>query len=696
MEIPKVETFVERVFGVSCTQLNRHFKNTRDKAVWYKINHNTNTMFTPGMDVLRVNQAELTNFLGAAEVFLFSEIGAPEFDWEHLNLEWYYERNSIIEFLTRMAEYGGPERLVACDIETRDLSWDNNELLSIAFSTSDDTCFALSGITNDLYSLLTKALTNPHIRYAWHNGIFDCTRLKYICGVDARIDEDTMLKHYAQVSEVKGTHGLKTLGPVYLQAPQWDDELDAYKKKWCRDRKVKLADFKYDMLPLEVLIPYMQRDAIAGRRLVEVLDRVKEPGTDWIYRKLIEAANVFVRLELNGVMLDMESTKALEKSLREELEVAATQVKDGVAHLWDSVQYAKDTGSKYVEEFNLNSPKQLKWLLSKAVGMQLESTDAATIEALMERADEYPEHTKNLLIGIAKTRKAGKYLDTYVVAMQKQMCADGRIRGSYLLHGTETGRLSSSGPNMQNLSKEVKPIFCASPGYKLVQLDYSQAELRVLGVLSGDEFLIQSYRDDKDLHSNVAQKIFGDNFTKEHRRMAKTVNFGIAYGRGASAISEAFHMPKSEAQNIIDDWFGAMPKVREFIQNQRRAARRGERQQTMFGRVRHYVVNDSNMYHVENEYINTPIQSIASDLTLFSLIEIDKWLRENRIDARIIMTVHDSIVLEVKDDEVLVKEVAEKCKEIMSNAPQQYIKDCPVPFKADAEAGYSYGHLEEI
>ena len=107
--------------------------------------------------------------------------------------------------------------------------------------------------------------------------------------------------------------------------------------------------------------------------------------------------------------------------------------------------------------------------------------------------------------------------------MQKQMCADGRIRGSYLLHGTETGRLSSSGPNMQNLSKEVKPIFCASPGYKLVQLDYSQAELRVLGVLSGDEFLIQSYRDDKDLHSNVAQKIFGDNFTKEHRRMAKTV-----------------------------------------------------------------------------------------------------------------------------------------------------------------------------
>lgn len=139
-----------------------------------------------------------------------------------------------------------------------------------------------------------------------------------------------------------------------------------------------------------------------------------------------------------------------------------------------------------------------------------------------------------------------------------------------------------------------------------------------------------------------------------------------------------------------------MPKVREYISGQRRAARKGERQQTMFGRVRHYVINDSNMYHVENEYINTPIQSIASDMTLFSLIDIDKWLREEKIDARIIMTVHDSIVIEVADSSELIKRVAEKCQKIMSSIPQQYIKACPLPFKADAEAGYSYGHLEEI
>lgn len=155
-------------------------------------------------------------------------------------------------------------------------------------------------------------------------------------------------------------------------------------------------------------------------------------------------------------------------------------------------------------------------------------------------------------------------------------------------------------------------------------------------------------------------------------------------------------MEKSAAQKIIDDWFNAMPKVREYINNQRRSARRGERQQTLFGRVRHYVINDSNMYHIENEYINTPIQSIASDMTLFSLIEIDKWLREENIDARIVMTVHDSIVLEVRDDPVTIRRVAKKCQFIMSTTPQHYVKDCPVPFKADAETGYSYGHMEEI
>ena len=164
-------------------------------------------------------------------------------------------------------------------------------------------------------------------------------------------------------------------------------------------------------------------------------------------------------------------------------------------------------------------------------------------------------------------------------------------------------------------------------------------------------------------------------------------------------------MPKSEAQKIIDDWFKAMPKVKEYIQGQRLAARRGERQQTMFGRVRHYVVNDENLFHVENEYINTPIQSIASDLTLFSLIAIHDWLIKEGLyhpecpedsSVGIVITVHDSIILEVKDDESFLKMVANKCRDTMATIPQLFIKNCPLPFKADVEVGYSWGKLIEL
>ena len=150
-------------------------------------------------------------------------------------------------------------------------------------------------------------------------------------------------------------------------------------------------------------------------------------------------------------------------------------------------------------------------------------------------------------------------------------------------------------------------------------------------------------------------------------------------------------MSNQEAQKLINDWFAAMPKVKEYIAAQRKAARRGERQQTMFGRVRHYVIDDGNMFHIENEYINTPIQSIASDLTLFSLIRISKWLKETGIDAKIVMTVHDSIVLEVADKSELVKLVRETCERIMAETPQMFIKNCPLPFRADSDEGYAYG-----
>lgn len=704
-----VEAFANKVFSCNMAQQGKHLQNTSDRTVWYKVDRNSGTMLVPGLNVLRVNQPEVEKFLAAVESFLVHDLNDPIFNWDNLNL-FDYSGEQCEEGLLMLRDSFAQGQLVAADIESRYLKWDGNKLLAIGFATDDDTCHAFWNIPRELYPLLQEVLRHPKPRYVWHNGKFDKNTLLYTCGIEARVDEDTMLKHFAQVSEKKGTHGLKYLGPLYLQAPQWDDQLDAIKKKFCRDNKIKLVDFTYDMIPPEILIPYMQRDCIATRRLLPVFDEIKEDGTDEVYRTLIRATEAFSWLEVNGATVNPQQLQKLDAEFTAQLEEANELVEDAVNKLWNPVAYANETGAKYSEDFSLASPKKLKWLLGKATGMTLESSDAATIEKLTEMVESgtliVDDVAKELFKGIAVSRKAGKYRDTYVYGMQNAMRDDGKVSGSYLLHGTETGRLSSQNPNMQNIprNKDVKNIFCATKGYKMVQLDYSQAELRVLGVLSMDDFLIQSYVEDKDLHANVAQKIFGPDFTKEQRTQCKTINFGIAYGRGAGAIAEAFKMTRNEAQALINDWFKAMPKVEQYIKRQRKAARDGERQQTMFGRVRHYTLTDENGFHVENEYINTPIQSMASDLTLNSLIEIHEWLVERGFYnkscpaasvARIIATVHDSIVLEVKDDDELVREVAEHCQEVMRTVPERMIKNCPVPFKADVEVGYSWGALEE-
>ena len=167
-------------------------------------------------------------------------------------------------------------------------------------------------------------------------------------------------------------------------------------------------------------------------------------------------------------------------------------------------------------------------MLEKVLGYPVPSTDAATIEMLVDEVDSgviTNPMARDFLSAISSVRKNSKYMDTYVQGLRECMCRDMRIRGTFNLHGTETGRLSSSNPNMQNIprDKKIKNLLCATSGYKLLQLDYSQAELRVLALLSKDPWLIKVYVDGKDLHDAVATDMFGPNFDKEQRVMAKTI-----------------------------------------------------------------------------------------------------------------------------------------------------------------------------
>lgn len=332
-------------------------------------------------------------------------------------------------------------------------------------------------------------------------------------------------------------------------------------------------------------------------------------------------------------------------------------------------------------------------MLETATGTKLVSTDK---DALEELAIKFPK--LEVLQALGKLRKHNKYLDTYVISMRESICKDGRIRCSFNLQGTETGRLSSSGPNMHNIprNKRIKNMFVASEGYKFVQLDYSQAELRVLAYLSGDEFLTQVYLDDEDLHNAVALKMFGPGFTKEQRVWAKTINFGIAYGRGPGSLCQVFGIDMSAAKKLISDWYKPMPGVKAWIDKTRNEPLKGIVTPTIFGRERNYIITNENRNSISNQAANFPIQSIASDMTVMSLCDIQDIIVERgwQGKVRIVNTVHDSIVIEVLDDHHLLLEVMQIGKDIMSKQADK-LPGCRVPFKADAEIGDSWGALED-
>lgn len=695
---------------------DRKVRETSDGVSWYHIGGNPIELQVPPFRFLKSNIMELDRFSEAVRNFATMDIHTDLYDWDNLNLIEYSGLDCIdgLEKLKKIT----PGRLVAVDIETHNVKYSENMLLAIGFAVDDNTCYAFYDIPIKgsnchggmyapsnifrVYKLLQEIFADQTTTFLWHNGKFDINRLKYICNIDARVDEDTMLKHYACINEKKGTHGLKDLGFLYLNAPKWDDELDKIKREYCKKNKVLLADFSYDLIPIEILVPYMQRDCIATRRLLGRLDALAAPESDFVYKLLVDASNVYGKMELNGVQIDIEYLEDLEYDMEIKIRDKNKAIQLVAQKYWNPYKYVVDMNAKSMPkgDFNVKSPQQLKWMLYQLIGYIPSSTDADMMESLLELCErgiiENPD-ARVFIENIVALRKLNKYMDTYVQGIFSVLNPDGRLRCTYNLHGTETGRLSCSNPNMQNIprDKTIKNIFKAAKGKRLVQLDYSQAELRVLAILSNDAFLIDTYTNGRDLHDAVAEDMFGPGFTKEQRVMAKTVNFGIAYGRGASSLSETFGMSKTEAQAFIDKWFKTVPGAKTYINTQRLKPIKGEPCITYFGRKRHFVITNDHLYHIQNEYVNTPIQSLASDLTMMSLIRIHQWIEQNNIDAKIVITVHDSIVLEVADDDEIVDKVAKECVKIMADVPRHYIQNCPVPFKADAEVGYSWGALKE-
>lgn len=344
------------------------------------------------------------------------------------------------------------------------------------------------------------------------------------------------------------------------------------------------------------------------------------------------------------------------------------------------------------EEFNINSPKQLGVILFE----KLKLPNAKKTKTGYSTSADILEKLKNedpIISKILDYRQVSKLKSTYADGLPIYIENDKRIRGKFNQTITATGRISSTDPNLQNipirmeLGRKLRKVFVPEDGYLFLDADYSQIELRVLAHMSGDEELIEAYKKGEDIHKITAAKVFHtslENVTDLQRRNAKAVNFGIVYGISAYGLSQDLDIPKQEADDIINQYFATYPKIKSFLDDMVNTAKKTGYAQTMFGRKRPVPELSSSNY-VQKSFgeriaMNSPIQGTAADIIKIAMINVAKRLEEENLKSRIVLQVHDELLVETYIDEK--EKVIHILLEEMPKAA-----DLSVPLVAEVEEG---------
>ena len=419
---------------------------------------------------------------------------------------------------------------------------------------------------------------------------------------------------------------------------------------------------------------YAEHPATAIRRLATMqIRQMKETGVDRVYREIeLPLCYVLRGMEAEGMLVDADVLRALGQDFR--------------AHIARLVAEIDDMAGKKI---NLNSPKQLGELLFTTLGIPSPKKKISTgKEVLEELADEYPICAK-----ILEYRRYQKLQSTYIDALIPMRDAAGRIHTSFDPVGTATGRISSSEPNLQNipvrteLGKAIRGAFIARPGWVLVDADYSQIELRVLAHISGDPTMIQAFNEDQDIHARTASEVYGvpiSEVTGQMRSACKAVNFGIVYGISEFTLAKNIGVSRYEAKDFIERYFKRYPGVKAYMDG---AVKKGHEQgyvTTLMGRRRYLPELQSANYNLrafgERCAMNSPIQGTAADIIKLAMIKVFDALRDGGYRARLIMQVHDELIIEAPADE------AEAVKGLLKGCMES-VFPMSVPLKTDISIG---------
>jgi len=481
-----------------------------------------------------------------------------------------------------------------------------------------------------------------------------------------------VLKNYGIV--LKGI-SFDTMIAAYLLDPgKRASELESLIPQWLETEHVIPADIAKGKkektlagITIESLSAYCGKTAcsieILKQKLEEAIDK---RGCVKLFREIeLPLVTVLAELEWYGMLVDTKLLKTLSVEYTSKLNGLSAQVYEMAGM-----------------EFNLNSPKQVGEVLFDRLklpsGKKTKSgTYSTNVDILENLAEKYPAVQK-----ILDYREVQKLLSTYIDALPAQILPQsGRVHSSFNQTVTSTGRLSSTNPNLQNIpvrtdsGKRIREAFIAKPGSLLVSADYSQIELRILAHLSNDQFLIQAFLEDKDIHTQTASAIFGtfpEMVTSEMRRAAKTINFGLMYGMGPVNLARQLGISFGEAKSFIDTYFAQFPTIQKFMNSTIELARERGFTETLFGRRRYHpeinIQNRTIREAAERTAINTPVQGTAADIIKIAMIRIHEKMNKECTDARMLMQVHDELVFEVPQADAdkfcqwVVTEMSSACK----------------------------------
>ncbi|EIC9813612.1 DNA polymerase I [Vibrio alginolyticus] len=502
--------------------------------------------------------------------------------------------------------------------------------------------------------------------------------LKYDASVLARYDielkgikHDTMLESYIYNS-VGGKHDMDSLALRFLQHSCISFEQIAGKGK---------NQLTFNQIELEQASPYAAEDADVTLRLHNRLfaNIEQDESLKTVYEEIeMPLVPVLSRIERTGVFIDEMklSAQSVEITARlDELEKKAYEIAE--------------------QEFNMNSPKQLQAILFEKMGLPVVKKTPSGIpstneEVLQELALDYP-----LPKLILEYRGLAKLKSTYTDKLPKMINpSTGRVHTSYHQAVTATGRLSSTDPNLQNIpirneaGRRIRQAFVAPSGHKILAVDYSQIELRIMAHLSGDQALLDAFRDGKDIHAATAAEIMGvsiEDVSSEQRRRAKAVNFGLIYGMSAFGLAKQLGIPRGEAQAYMDTYFERYPGVMQYMEDTRSTAADKGYVETIFGRRLHLPEiksrNGMRRKAAERAAINAPMQGTAADIIKKAMLLVDQWIQEEGNGrVKLLMQVHDELVFEVEESSL--SEIESKVQKLMESAAE-----LKVPLVAEAGHG---------